>query len=308
MGDYIVYDNTTVRGQQRRVQGPNRTRAEGHFDDAWRLPGAEAPAAEGAGPDQTGDETADAGDEEEEPTLPIPEAPPVPTAPRRYGAPASDPAGRVARRIWARVPTFVNFRAEIPGAVWRVDNRVKWSIRPQQECYDALGETSVPFRPRPEVSPIVASPVEILGPVDGVWFRMTHEERPLIMSCEMAMRLPALIAILKEHDVHGVEILSSYRTTPMTSFHTMGLALDLSRFWTDDGWLSVLHHYEETPMQETCSGPRPRNRRARALRTMACQMSRTRLLSSVLTPNYNEGHRDHFHIDARPDDTRIFVR
>lgn len=310
VGDWIVYDPQTVRGQQRRVQGPNRTLGEGHFDDAWRLPGTPEASTEGAGPDQTagetGSETADAS--EEEPTLPIPVAPPVPTPPRRYGAPANDPAGRVARRIWARVPTFINFRAEIPGAVWRIDNDARWSIRPQQECYDALSETSVPFRPRPEISPIVASPVEILGPVDGVWFRMTHEERPLVMSCEMAIRLPALIAILKEHDVHGVEILSSYRTTPMTSFHTMGLALDLSRFWTENGWLSVLHHYEETPMQETCSGPRPRNRRARTLRTMACQMAQTRLLSSVLTPNYNEGHRDHFHIDARPDDTRIFVR
>lgn len=311
VGDWVVYDRRTVQGQQRRVQGPNRTLAEGHFDDAWRLHGATTPSSEGAGPDQTdqdqGSEAADAS-AEEEPTLPIPVAPPVPTPPRRYGAPASDPAGRVARRIWARVPTFINFRAEIPGAVWRIDRGAKWSIRPQQECYDALAETSVPFRPRPEISPIVASPVELLGPIDGVWFRMTHEERPLVMSCEMAIRLPALIAILKEHDIYGVEILSSYRTTPITSFHTMGLALDLSRFWTENGWLSVLHHYEETPMQETCSGPQPRNRRARTLRTMACEMSRTRLLSSILTPNYNAGHRDHFHIDARPDDARIFVR
>ena len=308
VGDYVVYDPQTVRGQQRRVQGPNRTLAEGHFDDAWRLRGESSPASEGAGPDQTGDEGSESADADAEPTLPIPPAPAVPGPPRRYGAPANDPAGRVARRIWARVPGFINFRAEIPGAVWRTDARAKWTIRPQQECYDALAETTVPFRPRPEVSPIVASPVEILGPVDGVWFRMTHEEHPLVMSCEMAIRLPALIAILKEHDVHGVEILSSYRTTPMTSFHTMGLALDLSRFWTERGWLSVFDHYEKTPMQETCSGPNPRDRRARTLRTMACEMAQTRLLSSILTPNYNEGHRDHFHIDARPDDARIFVR
>ena len=31
-------------------------------------------------------------------------------------------------------------------------------------------------------------------------------------------------------------------------------------------------------------------------------------LSTVLTPAYSAGHRDHFHIDIRPDDARTFVR
>ncbi|MEM9072132.1 MAG: extensin family protein [Myxococcota bacterium] len=305
VGDYVVYDARSVRGRQGRVRFRNRMRASGFFDDHWRLPGSETSDEEGAGPDQG--ETAQT-NEEVEPALPIPPAPPVPEAPRRFGVPRSDQAGAAIRRIWARVPTFINFRAEIPGATWRNDRRAMWSVRAQQECYDALAETEVPFRPRPEPSGIVPSPVEILGPVDGVWFRMTHEEQPLVMSCEMAARLPALIAVLKEHGVHGVEILSSYRDTPSTSFHTMGLALDLARFWTDDGWLSVLAHYEETPLQETCRGPAPRARRARTLRRMACDLARTRLLSSTLTPNYNAGHRNHFHIDARPNDPRIFVR
>ncbi len=34
----------------------------------------------------------------------------------------------------------------------------------------------------------------------------------------------------------------------------------------------------------------------------------TAQFSTVLTPNYNEGHRDHVHLDARPDDTRVFLR
>lgn len=313
VADYVVYDGNTVRGPQRRVLGRNRARAMGFFDDHWRLPGgtdaseAVTAAGDGAGPDQ-GQEGASEAASEPEPALPIPPAPPVPQPPPRFAAPADDQAGAAARRIWARVPDFENFRAQIPGATWRVDRRAVWSVRRQQECYDALDAAGVPFRPRPEPSGLVPSPVEVLGPVGGVWFRMTHEEQPFVMSCELAVRLPALVRVLREHGVHGVEVLSSYRTTPYTSFHTMGLALDLSAFWTDDGWLSVLQHYEATPLQETCRGPARGRRRARTLRRIACDLARTRLLSSVLTPNYNAGHRDHFHIDVRPDDPRLFLR
>jgi hypothetical protein len=32
------------------------------------------------------------------------------------------------------------------------------------------------------------------------------------------------------------------------------------------------------------------------------------LFNTVLTPNYNAGHRDHFHLDIRPDDQRFYFR
>jgi hypothetical protein len=44
------------------------------------------------------------------------------------------------------------------------------------------------------------------------------------------------------------------------------------------------------------------------LRRIACDLYRSGKFQSVLTPNYNEGHRDHFHIDIRPDDPRAFLR
>ena len=302
--DYLVYDDDTVSGPQRRTTGPKPVRAMGFFDDRWRLPGDRDEAAGGAGPDQI-DATAEA---EEEPSLPVPPAPAVPNPPRRFDAPRSDQAGQAARRIARLVPTFENYRANIGGAEWRIHRPAVWSIGPSEPCLESLRELGVEARPRPEPHPLTPNAVEVLGPVDGVWFRMTHEEQPLVISCEMAKRLPAIIAILKEHGIHGVEILSAHRDFPRTSFHRMGLALDLMRFWTDDGWLSVEDHYEPTPMQKTCSGRRPRDRRARTLRAIACALWETEAFSSVLTPNYNEGHRDHFHLDARPDDPRLFLR
>jgi len=155
---------------------------------------------------------------------------------------------------------------------------------------------------------LVAAPVELLGPIEGVWLRSMHPERPLVIACELAARLPALMRVLKERGVLGVDILSAYRDHPRTSFHTMGLGLDLARFWTRTGWLSVNDDYAPTPNQGTCEGAAPTSAKARRLRAIACAISRSNLFSSVLTPNYNEGHHDHFHIDARPNDPRLFLR
>jgi hypothetical protein len=93
--------------------------------------------------------------------------------------------------------------------------------------------------------------------VDGVWFLSSHSERPILIACEMAARLPALVAVLKQHGVEGVEVLSAYREEPFSSFHTMGMALDINRLYRGRGWLSVQSHYEATPDQRTCSGPQP---------------------------------------------------
>ena len=80
------------------------------------------------------------------------------------------------------------------------------------------------------------------------------------------------------------------------------------RFYTDQGPLSVDVDFETTPLHETCDAPPASNERASTLRDIACRLGRSRAFSTVLTPNYNEGHRDHFHVDIRPDDPRVFVR
>jgi hypothetical protein len=137
---------------------------------------------------------------------------------------------------------------------------------------------------------------------------MAHEERPMLMSCELATRLPVLVRVLRRHGVRGVDVMSAYREKPRPSFHTMGLGLDLMRFFTRGKILSVTDDFLETPAHETCQAPRPESKRARALLSIACELFESRRFSTVLTPNYNQGHRDHFHIDIRPNDPRFFIR
>ena len=89
----------------------------------------------------------------------------------------------------------------------------------------------------------------------------------------------------------------------------MGLALDLSSFVRDDG--SVLDVETDFVVRDagpTCEGDPPAGEHAAALRALACDLAESGVLSTVVTPAYSDGHRDHLHIDIRPDDGRIFVR
>jgi hypothetical protein len=240
--------------------------------------------------------------------LPIPPSPPVPPIPTSFLAPESDPAGIVARKMAQRINTFFNYRAYISGATWVVDPKAVWSIRPEQECLEAMRQQGIAVHlyKKPVRMPI-ATPVEIKEPIEGVRFQHGHAG-PIVMSCELATRLPVLAKVVRQLGVHTVIIASAFRDKPQTSFHSMGLALDISQVITDDGPVSVWGNYQKTPDATTCEAPTASKANARLLRAIACDLATTRVFSTVITPNYNEGHRDHYHIDIRPDDPRFFLR
>jgi hypothetical protein len=321
--DYVVYDASTTFSRPRLVFDRKHTPlAMGYFDRNWKLadptraePAPDAPTAsppsEQPHPPLGGGRTArepgasDAGDAAS--PLLLTQSAPKPLMEPETGA-ESQAAG-AARRIAQVVPTFANYRSKIRRATWITDPAARWSIRDNEVCLQALQELRVPAR---SVSPLLATPmptpVEVTGTVDGVWFRMAHANRSLLMSCEIAAKLPVVAKVMRAHHVQGVSVISSYRDHPFPSFHTFGLALDFGRFFTPDSALNVLADFQKTPEHETCQAPPAKQPKAQALREIACDLAGTRAFSSVLTPNYNVGHKDHFHLDVRPDDDRLFVR
>ncbi len=222
--------------------------------------------------------------------------------------PTLDQALAAGHTITRLVRGFPSLRSVIPLAVWREDPAARWRVRSAERCQAQVDALKVPTRPVERALPTpVPQPVVITGPVGGVMFRPVQRDRELEVSCELAARLPALAKILKAHGVRVVHVNSSYREQPRVSFHTFGLALDMASFETKDGPLVVATDFELTPDVETCHGA-PVSERGKALLSLACDLAASGLFSSVLTPNYNEGHRDHFHLDVRPDDPRLYVR
>lgn len=301
--DYVVYDASTTASRPRlNFDRSHKPLAMGYFDATWQLPELSSGAANKRV--ETGSAAPPAGGPHENILADVaPKAPPALTA--------SDDAQatQAARSIAKLVTTFPNYRVKVQPSTWITTPEARWSIRTNEACMQVLKELGVPARTvTPRVSTPIPTPVEITGPVEGVTFRMVHSERSLLMSCELAARLPMIAKILAKHEVQSVDVISSYRDHPFCSFHTFGLALDLARFHTSQGVLEVVRDFTKTPKQETCKTDVPANPRARVLHEIACELGQTLGFSSVLTPNYNAGHRDHFHLDIRPDDDRVFIR
>jgi enterochelin esterase-like enzyme len=337
--DYVVYSAASTATRPRLVFDRARMPpAMGYFDRRWQLPaaGATGSAASGdganlgAGAALDPEHGAEAHDEQlagtpamvsvhatatgavpgAMPLPPIPPAPPAPPIVREFAAAARTQAGQAARQIARLVPSFTNYRAQIPLATWVVDPVARWSIRDNRACLEELRARRIPVRAYDTLLPTpVPAPVELTGPVHGMKVHMVHSDRMLVMSCELAARLPVIAEAVAPHGIRTIGVISAYRERPRSSFHTLGLALDVWRFYTASGdVLSVETDFEIAPGHETCSAPAPSTERGRALLDIACRLARSRKFSSVLTPNYNEGHRDHFHLDIRPDDPRTFLR
>lgn len=228
---------------------------------------------------------------------------------RRSHASPRDGALRIADEIDARVATFRAFRSEAAHGEWR--DAEPWSVRATADCERAAQAASLPVTPFTTDRTPIPAPMRVDGPIGGVTFPKARQDAPLYVACELAVRLPAVASVLRDHHVREAVVLSAWRLVPRTSFHTFGLALDLSRFVRDDGSiLDVERDFERSPDQPTCDGVdrAPASEPAPALRALACDLADRAGLSTVITPEYNEGHRDHFHVDVRPHDARRFVR
>lgn len=233
--------------------------------------------------------------------------PPVPPSPTTFLAPADDPAGRVARILSKRFRAVPNQRARVRGQ-WIVDPAAVWQIRSQADCLAALDALGVEATVH-HYSPVpIATPVVLHSKVRGVVFRKTRHDADFIVSCELAARLPTIAEIVRRYGVHTVDVLSSYRREPLSSYHTAGLGLDIDAFHAERGEINVLHHFVNEPGHLTCYGPTRDDWRAQTLLNIACDLANSHQFSTVITPSYGRGHDDHFHIDARPNDPRIYMR
>ena len=316
--DYVVYDAKTTRSRP-RLLFPSPPPALGYFDAAWQLDETHTQRALMRSPSTQPSQVArregngpESADQDNPPSpLPLPVAPEAPAMPKEFATEPTTQAGKAAREIAKRVATFTNFRSKIAGATWRVDQASVWSIREAEACLSQLSEHGVQAQPWKAALPTpVATPVQLQAAVSGVSFRFMHAAAGSVISCELATRLRDIAEVVSKHGVHTVWVMSAYRDHPYPSFHTLGLALDLSRFDTEAGSLVVKSDYVIDRARETCAETpsKKASDKHRKLQAIACDLAASGRFSSVLTPNYNAGHRDHFHVDIRPNDPRLFIR
>ncbi|MCB9599176.1 MAG: extensin family protein [Sandaracinus sp.] len=221
-------------------------------------------------------------------------------------ASAQDRSAEAATYVAAWARTRPAYRERIPLGTWVEDPRRVMTLRPRDACLASLPSRGVHAEPLAFVPTPAPTPVRLLAPIDGVVFHKRREGAPVVVACELAARLPDVVRVLRRHGVTRVEVMSAYRRDPVDSFHHVGLALDVSRVWIGDEELSVPRDYPLDRTRATC--PASGAGRGARLVALACDLFEARVFSSVITPNYDDGHRSHFHFDLRPDDPRHFLR
>lgn len=185
-------------------------------------------------------------------------------------------------------------------------------------CLAELNQRHVPFQ-REEAKRGVKIPVRLTGKVGGVLYRTDYPDAERarepweIFDCRLVLSLDDFSAVLRQHEVSEVRIFSAWRppaaTWPMDQWarrHPGALAVDVRELRKDSGEaLNVLEQFHgrlEAPLcGSNAAGPVPDTPAARELRAIVCAAAESQLFNSILTPNYNPAHKNHFHLELTPD-------
>lgn len=193
------------------------------------------------------------------------------------------------------------------------------ALSPKQ-CLRALVRAGVPFERVRWGSSGMATPVTITGPIAGVYVRAGRGQPPReTMDCLLAVALVRYARFLRARGIREVRHLSLHRPAtpaevarrPLLPRHPGGLAIDAAVFVRDDGVeLNVTRDFHGRLGAPVC-GPTARvspQPEARALRAIFCDAVREGLFHVALSPNFNDEHHNHFHLEITRSVSWLFVR
>lgn len=181
----------------------------------------------------------------------------------------------------------------------------------KSECQQTLDELGVLWVPaeiapespesHPELECFIEDAVRLFSPIHGVDYRYVSFEEPtsMLVSCEMALALVELSDLLVTKNAVEVAHIGTYNCrviagTDTLSEHSFAHAIDLAGFTLEGGeYLEVLEHWEQDVAD-------PVTFEGQWLKDLTDQRYDQGIFNIILTPNYNEAHANHFHVDLTP--------
>jgi len=186
-------------------------------------------------------------------------------------------------------------------------------------CANELGRWKTSFK-RVGAHKGIATPVRVIGPIEGVTFRVPGEKSKFgVLDCRLALTLVEFARFLGPRDVTDVVVDNFYRinarlpsSRSKRSQHAYGLAIDLRSFRLADGrvW-DVEKDWGASTDTEAC-GPAATlvnpTQHPEGLRNLVCELFAEQIFSPHLTPSYAAAHRNHLHLDIKRGATSAVVR
>jgi hypothetical protein len=192
-----------------------------------------------------------------------------------------------------------------------------------KSCLSELERRHISYQVAGE-SPGVRTPVRLRGPLGRVRFitgasEADREHLPWeVLDCRLVLALDEWTQTLDAHDVSEVVFSSGWRPAPKAVVdgvdgkrHSGALALDVHAFRLRSGGELVVERDFHGKIDSPVCGPdaplpAPNTPEARELRSIVCSSAEMRLFQSILTPNYDVHHVNHFHFEVTPN-VRWFI-
>jgi hypothetical protein len=180
---------------------------------------------------------------------------------------------------------------------------------PAGDCFAELDARGVAYKHAKR--PGIALGVELTGALGGV--QITGEDA-LVIDCSLAVSLDEITRYLRALGIDRATFSSAYsrrnvRGTNRPSKHSYGLAIDVAGFsGTDLGTVRIDRDYEQGLGDAIDCVGQPRTQGGAVLKVLQCQLVRSGLFYLVLSPDYDDAHHDHFHLEAKPWQERSSLR
>jgi hypothetical protein len=197
-------------------------------------------------------------------------------------------------------------------------------------CKAELGRRGIAFTPVAR-APGVLAPVRLQADVGGVAYHTglpVHQRATSpfeVFDCRLVLALSDFSKILRAHDVDEVIMFSAWRPPPKSwpegklgKRHPGALAIDARRFGkhapgsAETTWLDVEKDFHGTldapPCGPDAAAPTVDTPAARELRSIVCAAADQHIFTSILTPDYNRAHFNHFHLELTPEVSWLLVR
>jgi hypothetical protein len=190
------------------------------------------------------------------------------------------------------------------------------AVPPDQACLALLRSRGVEFAEGPALKG-VRTPVTLDG--DRFSPRLkARAGRPAQMDCQLAVALVEARPIFQSYGITELDFSGAYdyrnrRGSSKLSAHAAGLAIDVHVFHGNARQYVVASSFERRPaawrtLELGRGGLRdcvasPRTARGRTLRGLACQLRLENAFRTIITPDDNWDHHDHFHLEAPPNFT-----
>jgi hypothetical protein len=198
-------------------------------------------------------------------------------------------------------------------AIDRAASSQRWAAKPKVKA-----KPKPKPKPPAPLPPHLLAPIRLRGPLHGIAIHSGLPEKqrakaPLeILDCRLVLALDDFAALLAQHGVSEVVHMSGFRsdndrgcTTKYSGKqHCGALAIDVGLLKKSDGsTLEVERDFHGKIGTSTCTagaGPNPVTPAATELWTIVCDAARRGLFHVTLTPNFNEEHRNHLHLEITP--------